>query len=359
MAGDKIQAAAGKADEKPVEQKKEDKPLTTREEIVADAIADRGVKKESAFGPDEDVTDENAEAGDDKSKAKKSEASDAEPEPAAGEKDDEDEGDEESSEDEESDDEEADEEADDEEADEESEDDTPEVARVKASMQKRIDKLTAKLKAKEAKDKTTKPEEKKPDEGKKAPEYTREQLKAATKKFMEEGDSDGLFEVMEYMTDKKAKDLKNEYIQEQNKVKEAAQAKEREWQSVVRHYSNDEDPTLDIRKSNSTLFKVAKKFYEDPELGPLYLLPGGGGMLQAVADALAEILKFRADKGAGDKKPIVKAKAAKERRKSAMGGTGSMRQEGSPKKGSGSEIEDYLADRKAAIAAKKGTPIGD
>jgi hypothetical protein len=171
---------------------------------------------------------------------------------------------------------------------------------------------------------------------------------------MEEGDAEGMFEVIEELANMKTEGLRKEYMDEQNRIKEAAQAKNREWNSVTMHYSNDEDPALDIRRQDSQLFKVAKQFYEDPEIGPTYLVPGGGGMLQAVADAFAEILKYRADKGVKEKKPFVKAKEVKERRKSAMAGTGSMKQEGSVKKGSGSDLDDYLAERKSALASKKG-----
>jgi len=297
---------------------------TTQEQIVADAIADRSRK---GFGSPDDDIKETVEAAPAKAE-EETESVETESEPAA------------------------------DETTEEPVEKTPvedddATAHVKRSMQKRIDKLTAEKKSLE--DRVAKIETKvdKP-EDKKEPVYTREQLKAATKKFMDEGDSDGMFEVMEHMAKVKTKELEERYIGEQNRIREETNKNKAEWQSVERHYSNDEDPALDIRKSNSLLFKVAKQFYEDPEIGPMYLQPGGGGMLQAVADALAEILRYRADKGIKDKVPIIKAKEAKDRRKLAMGGVGSMRPEDTAPKSSGSELEAYMAERKAALAKSKG-----
>jgi len=302
----------------------------TPAEKVADAISER-MEKEPAFGPDEKTVD--AETS---KEEKEEETSEAESESATDEKTDEAEVKEEK----------------------ELPNDDEAVAHVKASMQKRIDKLTAEKKATEERLARIEAKLDKP-EAKKEVVYTKEQLRAATKKFMEEGDSEGMFEVMEYMSRQETKALKDEYLNEQKRIKEDALAKQREWQSVTMHYSNDEDPTLDIRKTNSTLFKVAKQLYEDPEVGPTYLLPGGGGMLQAVADAHAEILKYRADKGLKEKKPIVKAKEVKERRKSSMAGTGSMKPERTIPKSSGNDLDDYMAERKAALASKKGLITGD
>lgn len=329
MADTKIEVAAKEEAVKETAKEEIVEKALTPAEKVADAISDR-IPKEPAFGPDEEAKDAEPSEED-----KEKEASEPESESATDEKTDEAE-----------------------ELKEETPEDDEAVAHVKASMQKRIDKLTAEKKATEERLAKIEAKLDKP-EDKKEPVYTKEQLKAATKKFMEEGDSDGMFEIMEYMARQETKALKNEYLNEQKRIREEAEAKQREWNSVTMHYSNDEDPTLDIRKPNSTLYKVAKQFYEDPEIGPTYLLPGGGGMLQAVADAHAEILKYRADKGVKEKKPIIKAKEVKERRKTSMAGTGSMKPERTVPKSSGNDLDDYLAERKSALASRKGLITGD
>ncbi len=334
---------------------KSESEVTPQEKIVAEAIADRP-KKETAFGPEKVKDAETSK------EEKESESSEAESESATDEKTDESEETEETDEEESEESEETEESDSSEEESEEAEVKSTEekdvAAHVKTSMQKRIDKITAEKKTLEEKLEKAESEKTKTD-SKKEPVFTRDDLRSATKKFMDEGDSDGLFEVMEYMTKQESKALEKKYRDEQDRIQENVKAKNREWTSVVNHYSNDEDPTLDIRKTGSLLFKVAKQFFEDPELGPSYLLPGGGGMQQAVADALAEIRRYRADKGKKDKSPLIKAKTAKAKRKKSLAGTGSMRQEGNIKKSSGGELEEYLKDRKSSLAANKGLGTGD
>lgn len=234
-----------------------------------------------------------------------------------------------------------------------SEDEDKTLVAVKRGMQKRIDKITARNKELEERlaklEIAEKAREPKKDEEK---VYTDEQLQMAMKKALDEGDSQLAYEVAKELARNETRALKKEYLELQAKSQEQAKAVQKEWESVVRHYSNDDDPTVDIRNTGSTLYKVAKEFYEDQELGPLYKTPGGGGMLQATADALAEILRYRSEKKTSSEESLSKRKELNVKKRSALGGVGSLKGDDAPSRGE--TLEDYFADRRASVAKLKG-----
>ena len=221
----------------------------------------------------------------------------------------------------------------------------------KDNVQRRIDQLTAQLKELKAQNAQLQ-QAKTPD---KTPEYTDAQLKSALKKALDEGDSELAWEVMEYKNEKTKRDLIKAYEQE----KAQATSVINDWQKVTNDYSRvwQDDggkeiypgarQELNLMSEGSALYKLALKLYHTTDEDGMPRYAGPGAQRQAVAEALAMILRKRGA-GAGDKKKLERA-LAKEKRKKSLATGGAMKPEKSMPKRPMNEQErlaDYLEERR-------------
>ncbi len=230
----------------------------------------------------------------------------------------------------------------------------------KDNVQKRIDQLTAKLKQQEAE--LAQYKQKAP-EVKGEPEYTDAQLRKALADAMDKGDSDLVFEVMEYKAKKVERDLRKAYQEEISSKQVVAQKIAEEWHDVVTDYSKVwEDDSgkeiypgaskdLDVTNGDSLLYRTAKALYErTPENGRNpYLQPGG--QRTVVADALALILRKK--KLSGNEKKLERA-LSKEKRKKALGSGSAMESESPAKLRTSKEnLSDYMEERSKFLRERK------
>ena len=218
---------------------------------------------------------------------------------------------------------------------------------------KRIDKLTAEKYRLEAELALLK--EKKQEPSKTAKSYTEEQLSQAERKAIADNDLELLAEVNK----ERLKNVKNSLVEQyENEKKQALQtqtARQKQWTTIVDRYSNDDDPAMDIRNVNSELYKVAKAYFEDPELSSEY--SGPRGMLQAVADAFVELSRTkRKQQVRSPKEKKLEQKLIKEKRKSSLGKPSHDRPTTPPQsKKENSGVMDYINERKADLAKRQGT----
>lgn len=201
---------------------------------------------------------------------------------------------------------------------EDSEEKVEEEPEKKSPVQKRIDRITAekyqaieekvrleeRIKLLEAKS------EKKEDRF-----FSSTELDQAERKAITENDVSLMADVNKERLRNLERNLITRYEKDQVKAKEAQSAQSVEWNTVVARWSDDEDPDLDIRNEESSLFKIAKQYFKDPEMKAEY--SGLGGMERAVADAFKYLIQARRNK----KSPKVKKlerKVAKERSKTEL-----------------------------------------
>ena len=240
------------------------------------------------------------------------------------------------------------EEPDGEEADSQELEDEEPIAK-KTGVQKRIDKLTARLKELEAANENL-TKQATPKETSKV--YNDEQLDRAEDiawNKIDEGDSvEGrrlLREVSKERLKNQKRDLVGLYEQEKSTAKQQQTQQQIEWTSVMERYSSD-DPDMDIRNESSKLFKLSKKYFEDKELSAEYT--GKGGMLRAVSDAFLALVKTKGKTKKASSEKKLERKLAKARRKTSLG-SGSAEKGGKSKgpKSTGDPFKDYIAERKA------------
>ena len=228
----------------------------------------------------------------------------------------------------------------------------------KDNVQKRIDQLTARLKSLEEENKTLKTSKETKSESKDV-EYTDAQLKTALRKAMEDGDSDLVFEIMDYRVKKSEKDLVKRYESVEKERTEAANRINSEWQKVTGDYAkvweDDEgneiyqgaQKELDITLNDSLLYQVALDLYhsKDSTGNFTYRVPGGQRM--AVADALAAILKQRRLQPQKGKVKQLERSLAKEKRKKSLAGSGSMEEDAPKRTPSADEtLAEVIAERR-------------
>jgi len=223
----------------------------------------------------------------------------------------------------------------------------------KPGYEKRIDKLTARLKS--AEEKLSKYENKEAvDKG----EYTEPQLRKALTKAINEGDATLIYDIMDYMSEQKANALRKEYQTEQKKVQEAQQQQRQEWGTIVQRYEDYSDTEneiypgssrdLNLKDQRSLLFQTATKLYmsDQEELFQRYHKPGGQEL--AVADALQMIIRKRGRNPKDKEKDLLKRKLAKEKRKKSLGSGSPGKEERAPAKPMTAQekLRDYLEERK-------------
>lgn len=225
------------------------------------------------------------------------------------------------------------------------------------NVQKRIDQLTAQLK--ELKAENQKLQGKEPTD--KEPVYTDAQLKSAMKKALEEGDSDLIWDIMDYRTKQVEKSLVTRYENEKKTAEERYKAINNEWQKVTMDYSRvweDEKgreiyagakKDLDITNENSLLYKLAAELYTSVDEDGQRQYNTQGGQKAAVADALSAILRRKKLSPVDSEKKRLQRTLAKEKRKRSLSGLGSSEAEAHTQKRPLSEADklaEYIAERK-------------
>jgi hypothetical protein len=225
----------------------------------------------------------------------------------------------------------------------------------KPNVQKRIDKLTAELKA--AREelgalKTSRPAK----DGEDKPEYTEDQLLQATEQAIENKDARLLQEIFNYKVTKVKDDLIKMYQSEQTQTREQSTKIQKEWNDTLtayQRYSDQKTPEvypgsrkdLNLADADSLIYKVSKALYTDPEKRESYAIPGGQKL--AVADALTIILSKKGGVTDAEKERL-KRQLGKEKQKNSPVGSGmSGEQEGSPARPltSSERLDEAIAER--------------
>jgi hypothetical protein len=194
-----------------------------------------------------------------------------------------------------------------------------------------------------------------------------EELKQVLDQCIEQGDTQGILDVVNYKNKLAKDELINEYRKaEQEKVAQAEKNK-KQWQTVVKEYSPEAyeneflkaDPDFDIRNQKSKLYQIADQLYRDTTKG---YATRENGMVEAVRDAF--ILLLRSKKFTSDKKPILsedtseteglKQRLAKERRKGSLfSGASSPEDTSLPKLRTEEEILDEVVKERRDLQRKR------
>ena len=226
----------------------------------------------------------------------------------------------------------------------------------KDNIQKRIDKLVSENKA--LKERLEKKETK---SDSKEPEYSDAQLKTAMRKAMEDGDSDLVWDIMNFKTKQVKKELIKAYEDEKQQGKAREQAIMSEWKQVTNAYSKYADTKipeiypnshkeLNIADSTSLLYNVAMALYwsDDAERAAYYRQPGGQKL--AVADALTTIISRKGGKKVKDsEKTLLRKKLLKaKRKKNVVSGRGSSGEEdhAAEPQTDGDILDEVIKDRR-------------
>ena len=243
---------------------------------------------------------------------------------------------------------------------------------VTSNTQKRIDQLTAQKKSAEeerenllrraiqAEEKLKLQDAKKPEKDDK---LTETDIKRALAKYLEEGDYEGVMDVINYKVEQAQDNIRNEYNEEKTKITKSQQERNNEWNHITTEYSPGgyeeevlaEDADFDIRSSESQLYKLADQIFKTGVNEGKYLEVGG--MRKAVEIAFKKLLL---KKVGGKKTPSKKTKAdpeteglrqrlAKEQRKTNMGsGTSSKGDAPAKQQSKKSELDEVISERRAA-----------
>jgi hypothetical protein len=223
-----------------------------------------------------------------------------------------------------------------------------------SNVQKRIDKLTAELKAAQEELRSFKGQK----ETARSPEYTPQQLRQAMKKSLEDGDADLAMDIFDYQLNKMKNDLIKMYTDEREMSVKQQQAIQNEWNDTVSAYDKYADtkvpaiwPTshkdLNLRDSTSLLYQVALALYtsSDPEKARYYRQPGGQKL--AVADALTRIVRDKAGKGRDSKVKQLEKKLTKERmKKSPVSGVAGAEERPAKRQTDDDRLAEVIAERK-------------
>jgi len=227
------------------------------------------------------------------------------------------------------------------------------------NVQKRIDELTAAKKTAEEKleqamklIETPKPEK----EVKKDDRISDKELTVAIKDFIEEGDADGIMQVINYKLKLQDEDLTTKYRKEQQEVTSQVARKQQEWASVIKDFSSEayeqealqSNPDFNIQDKNSKLYKLADELFTKNKSE--YSVEGG--MRKAVEKAFQKLvlgLLSSKKKAKTSSKEVegLQNRLSKEQRKNTVGeGASSITDAkipGSTKKKS--NLEEVLSER--------------
>ena len=237
-----------------------------------------------------------------------------------------------------------------EESEEETEEEKPLIK--KDNVQKRIDRLTAEKHQRDAEIAALKAKLEGKESESKERVYNEEELSKAERKAIDDGDMALLSEVFKERQKNERRELVKMYQQEKDAQVQAVTQKNREWNSIVDRYANDDDPALDIRKQTSELYKIAKLFFEDPELNKDY--KGQGGMTRAVADAYLEVMKSRNKKKVPIDAKKNERKLGKEKLKNSLGIPSGEKTVKVKESKSEDSFADYIKEREAMRQQRMG-----
>lgn len=258
-----------------------------------------------------------------------------------------------------------------------------EEEKLKAKIQKRIGKEVAKRKTLEEQiaekdaeierlrsERATPKESGKPSEGENK-EPTDDEIKAALKKAREEGDVDFEFQILDYISERKAKREREEALKEINSNNKKSQERAQQWGEIVQDYSvvDDDgneikDHPLNLNNENSRLYKTAKALYADENLRKERYSRGSEmeNIRRAVSDAYIELTKMgvglRKEEKPKDDKPSVK-----ERMKKSLAEPGAAQEEptepsGPPKpKNEEEKVQDEVVNRMKFRREREAVPI--
>jgi hypothetical protein len=231
------------------------------------------------------------------------------------------------------------------------------------NVQKRIDALTAKIKALEAEKAQAK--EKPAEKEKKV--YTEEQLAHAMMKAVEENNPALMRDVIAEIRSGVKDELVKMYNDEKNAGKAQVEALTRDWEETVDAYSKYADTKipeiwpgshkdLNLPNTTSMLYQIAMALYwnKDPQKAAYYQKPGG--QKQAVADALTYLIRTKAGKSTDTKVRTLKNALTKERmKKSPVTGGPSGVVEKTPKatQTENERLEEVINERKQYQAERE------
>jgi hypothetical protein len=223
----------------------------------------------------------------------------------------------------------------------------------KSGVQKRIDRLTAEKHQRDAEIAALKAKLESQEKEVKERVYSEEELLKAERKAIDDGDMALLSEVFKERQKNERRELLKMYQKEKDAQLQAVTQKNREWNSIVDRYANDDDPALDIRKQTSDLYRIAKSFYEDPELNKEY--QGYGGMTRAVADAYLEVMRLRNKKKVPADAKKNERKSAKEKLKNSLSIPSGEKTPKAKESKSENPFDEYMKERELDRQKKMGT----
>lgn len=228
----------------------------------------------------------------------------------------------------------------------------------RSNEQKRIDKITAQKYQAEAREEALKAELKALKEAKTEKHervYTEAELdQAASNTASDEGKTEAeKFTTYDNISKERIKNMERKlearYAKAQEDSQKAQTQTSEAWNNVEVWYKKQlppeyrENKDFNVLDNSSKLFKMAKSLYADDELG----YKKTGDMLRAVTDAFFALINSKGAKKEfpGEKK--LKRKLAKEKRKTALAGTGFKKEVTKivPKKSKG-KLDDYFEERK-------------
>ena len=241
-----------------------------------------------------------------------------------------------------------------------------------SNVQKRIDELTAAKKAAleelaEAKSKlaeieTPKAEDPKP----KSDRISDAELTGAIKDFIEEGDADGIMNVINYKLKLQKEDLTNDYRKEQQEAVSQVARKQKEWQTVIKDFSPESyeqeslqtNSDFDIRNKESKLYKLADDLFT--KNGDKY--NADGGMRKAVEKAfqtlLIELLSSKKRTKPSKEVEGLQNRLSKEQRKKTIGeGASSVSDPKTNPKKKISDLDEAIGERRRFKNARSASSM--
>ncbi len=254
------------------------------------------------------------------------------------------------------------------------EDDADGENEVSGRAQKRIDKLFAREKAAQeerdsAMERAIRAEERlKILEEQAAPpaskEITDTELKGVLDQCIQEGDSQGILDVLNYKNKKAKEELQSEYRKAEADKKALVKRDADQWNVVLSEfqpgaYSVDflkDDTDFDIRNNEGKLFRLAKTLYDNPDKG---YLSRNQGMVDAVRDAFMLLLRSKKTSVTSKKRVAVdeteglKQRLAKERRKNSLSsGASNLEDDMTTSNQTTEEILDEVISERKALKRK-------
>lgn len=179
------------------------------------------------------------------------------------------------------------------------------------------------------------------------------ELTKALKGFMEEGDEQGVLDIINYKQKQLEEKLVNQYESKRKQEREIAQKKQVEWNNIQKEYQPEaydnpiliEDDDFDIRKTKSGLYQRAEQIFVKKYANI------DGGMTLAVKDAFNELLldKLNPKKSKKKKQEMegLKNRLTKEQRKrSVSGGASSVEDAPAKVKASKDDLADAIGERR-------------